>query len=390
MKNLLKIMTVGVGLLASAGVLSAQDVRININGASAYRFASIQAIVDVMGGTANCAIGHSGTAATLAGAQGAKNAILRGTITGSDSTDYDVLIKCTWSGSAKGMECASDGIQEDFLTDAMCPSTPGTIWANKSTKAKENTEVAFSDVEQSAALFAGSNELAAEKVGVIPFRFIVSQNAPTAMTNVSANNAQANWIYGNGKASAMLYTGNWADRNTKIYSTGRDFDSGTRTTTLAETGIGVATVLQQYQIAGTGTPALFPVTTINGHPVVQGDGGYASGGTMATALQGVGATDPNVFMGYLSVGDCLNASPARALSYNGVTFSKDNVIYGPYSFWNYEFLMWNADLVDDSELAVLDTIKAQVLTQGSDANGKWIKLTDMKALRNGVGLPVVY
>ncbi len=81
-------------------------------------------------------------------------------------------------------------------------------------------------------------------VGIVQFKWCAGRNIPAGLTNMTAQLARD--LYGSGKAALALWTGLSTDHGTKIYAVGRDFDSGTRLTTFAETGVGAKAVVKQY------------------------------------------------------------------------------------------------------------------------------------------------
>jgi hypothetical protein len=215
-------------------------------------------------------------------------------------------------------------------------------------------QVAMSDTFQSSTVFNGTFQsvtyasLVDNVVGVVPFKFIASPAAPGTTPSVGASNlnvtpqlAQATWI-GVGNAPLALYTGNSGDQGTLVYATGRDPDSGTRLTALAETGIGVNSAVRQYDTA---TNAIYPQQTINGIVVPAGQGGEASGGTLAAKMFNTNA-QARIYLSYFSTGDAATAiaGGAKECTYNGTAYSLGAVQQGKYTFWGYEHLMYRSSL----------------------------------------------
>ena len=153
-----------------------------------------------------------------------------------------------------------------------------------------------------------------------------------------------------------------------MYATGRDPDSGTRITALAETGFGVANTTTQWKPTPNGSGTITSMVqypgnvTINAFPYTTG-GGESSGGSLrayltnslgAGALQ-EGESGPSYLVTYLGISDYravatgaiadtgLNGTdatgrPAVALNYNGVPFSIAGTENGSYTFWGYEYI----------------------------------------------------
>src|SRR5262249_26974053 len=140
-------------------------------------------------------------------------------------------------------------------------------------------------------------------VGIVPFKFVASDDAPASASNMTSQIARA--LFSTGKVPLSMWTGAATGHGVHAFAIGRDIDSGTRLTTLAETGLGALAVVKQYEplkngaratTNGTGTNGdniaiaaltsadLWPPETINGIPEVTGNGGYNSGGTVALVL----------------------------------------------------------------------------------------------------------
>jgi hypothetical protein len=158
--------------------------------------------------------------------------------------------------------------------------------------------------------------------------------------------------FGNGSCSLALFSGSNADETITVFATGRDPDSGTRTTAFAETNVGVASPVVQYQptISGNNVTAHqpWPQIVVNGITFAIGNGGYASGGTLATTMQKNTSALGGYYVTYLSTGDAATAiagasgSPAVELKYNGTTYSAAALAEGQYTFWGYEHLMYKS------------------------------------------------
>jgi ABC-type phosphate transport system substrate-binding protein len=191
---------------------------------------------------------------------------------------------------------------------------------------------------------------------------VASDDAPASVKNMTSQIARA--VFSVGKVPLSMWTGNAADHNVHAFAIGRDIDSGTRLTTLAETGLGALAVLKQYEphkggvraiTNGTGATGdgvsvaaltnFWPVETINGISEPLGNGGYNSGGTVALVL--ANHTAAGQFMvSYVSVGDAGTAvtNGAIELTFNGSTFSTSAVAEGNYTFWGYEHLYYLATI----------------------------------------------
>jgi len=351
--NLFK--TILAGSIALACVDSAfADVTIRITGSTAYRGQTHKAIINILnGGAVNAAFKG-------ANLNGASKATFIGTISGQPALGT-VTIKTSWSGSVGGVQTVSNSLNVPFIPDVPSSTAVATAGAGNATggavvadaDVTEIPQVAMSDTYQNSTPFK-ANTLVESKVGVVPFKWVASKGAPTGLTNVTPQLAQA--LFSNGTLPLALFTGSSADEGTLVYATGRDPDSGTRLTAFAETGVGVNSVVIQYLIGASGgnvtgyTP--YAEQIINGITVPEGQGGEASGGTLAGLIGNNAATAGTGFsITYLSVGDATTAitGGAKELTYNGSLYSVNAVASGQYTFWGYEHLMYRSSLAGDSK-----------------------------------------
>jgi hypothetical protein len=383
----LKFLTAGALALTLVGTASAQTV-IRITGSSAFRAATHNAIRNIM---PDEQFGYTGTSFT-----GASQAIFVGTVAGNS-----VIIKTAWSGSVGGIQTVSGGLNVNFLANNATVSGSGTPSLATGTSA-EVPQIAMSDVFQASTRFT-ANELFDRQVGVVPFKWVASYGAPAGLSNVTPQLASA--VFLAGQLPLSLFTGVAADVSTPVFATGRDFDSGTRLTAVAETGIGVASVLFQYQPTLNTTSKLvtgqipWPEGSINGIDWVAGDGGYNSGGTLAGAMryQSTGAgTIGGYYITYLGINDAATATAAptgstvgqgaaKELSYNGVFYSVTAVQEGQYTFWGYEHLMYDADIVTPG--SVLESVATLLGNniETATATDSGISLSSMKVSRQTDG-----
>jgi hypothetical protein len=212
--------------------------------------------------------------------------------------------------------------------------------------------------------------------------FVRSAGAPAGLTNMTPQLAQALWRAGN--ISLALFTGSHGDEATQVYATGRDPDSGTRLTALAETGVGVFNSVSQLVPTNSSGAIIsrtapgpiagvepYPLEIINTITYDQGDGGYASGGDLAVAMEqnNTLALIGGYFVTYLGLSDAATAiaGGAQPINYNGVAYSPTTVEEGQYTFWGYEHLDYrsNYGTLDANGQAVADQLAGQIL--GTDA-----------------------
>jgi len=396
--NILKT-TIAAGVLAVAAHTASAQTTIVLTGSSAYRGATVSAIKNLLGATYS--VGYIGTDESKANAH-----IYKGTIGGNA-----VIVKCSWSGSAAGVQTVAAttptktvGVFADSVTPAPTTgiSTTTGLTDPRTGATQVRPDIAMSDTFQGATLwngtylgvaYAGLVEAtpatvgAPNVVGVVPFKWVASNSAPAGLNMTPAF---ANSIYTTvGAAPLALLTGNLADETTAVYGAGRDPDSGTRITAFAETGIGANTGVQQFQPTASGgaitSVALYAATTINGVPVAAGNSGESSGGTLAGLIGNTGpAAGPyggGFMVTYLSTGDAATAITAGAheMSYNGVTYSTGAVNEGQYTFWGYEHMLYRSGttgVVKSTADAIADNIYTTTAT---------IKITSMKVARSTDG-----
>jgi hypothetical protein len=284
----------------------------------------------------------------------------------------------------------------------------------------------MSDVFQATTPF-NTNQLldggtAAGPVGVVPFVWAAANGTPSGVTNVTPQLAQ--YLFSAGAVPLSQFTGAHSDENDQIVATGRDPDSGTRLTAFAETGVGVTNTVRQFVATTSGTTAasyaLYAQETVNGITVVAGNGGEASGGTLAGNLRFTGShghakvNNSNLTNGYLlsylGTNDAVSAAfpttatngtgPAIQLKYNGVNLPLPTTVdsngvaaldavnsipliaEGQYTFWGYEHLFYTGSFAGDGK-TVADSIADQIANTTAI-----ITIPVMQVQRGGDGLNV--
>jgi hypothetical protein len=354
--------------IAAAFVASAEaQTVVTVTGSTAFRSATHNAIKNVLTASGTPSIAHTGSSLSSA-----SQAIFKGTIAGNP-----VIIKTGWSGSVAGVQTVSQGIAVNFLPNTVIVENTTTTGVTTGTESSV-PDVAMSDTFQSATPFTAP-VLNSQTVGVIAFKWVASKGSPTGLTNMTQQLAQA--LYGNGSLALALFTGSSADQTSTVFATGRDPLSGTRLTTFAESGIGVASTVVQYKptvaSGAVTTQEIWPAETVNGIPFEQGNGGYTSGGTLVTAMQATTTGIGGYYVTYMGVSDADSAvtGGAKELTWNGVQYSLDNVKEGKYTFWGYQHLMYKSAL-SGTKKTVADAIATQIKTVDSP-----ILLSDMKVER---------
>jgi hypothetical protein len=320
------------------------------------------------------------------------------------ATDFPPTATVT-AGSAP----ASAGVAGTPATGGTAKAAP----TNNSTLAPYATDphapdIAFSDVFFDTAQQILQNATPANNntpsggttgniVGIVPFVFVTNASTDvTDITGLSMDPQKFTFLWENGTAPLSFFTGKNADETKVVYAMGRDIDSGTRSTALSETGYGlngsqiVTTGVEQYYAFNNSTSATNDNNTANADPtgiagfsatsgvigddstagttigflglvpqesvpgdnyfMGEGDGGYFSGGNLATALSAKFSISATVVMTYLGVSDATTAlkstqpQTATLMAYNGYTFvpnspsaANSSLIYeGQYTFWGYE------------------------------------------------------
>jgi hypothetical protein len=221
-----------------------------------------------------------------------------------------------------------------FLKESLLASATATASGGTAVTVKHNldpagdatnfelaqADMSFSDVLKASTPIGGST-LQGGPVGVVAFTMIASKSwaddkkvadayANRLPTSISAQ--QFRTLARDGSAPISLFTGNLTDNGangnvtattTKVYLTGRNDGSGTRTAYLAETGFGISKPVIQYVVHDRGTATIEKIvkvpkgggfnfqnvaksdyaSTIWGNDA-NGNGGYSSGGDIRSDL----------------------------------------------------------------------------------------------------------
>jgi len=395
----LKLLTAGALALSFTGFASAATT-VYLTGSTAYRSQTVTAILTLLG-SANA----SSSTPTLPNGSGyifensatdvhKSNAQ---TFVGTSTTTNDALvIKCSWSGSAAGVQSVAvtdtSKFKVLFLPDNVYTipingsgSNTNVLDPRKNSNPAESAtaEIAMADNWQSSTPFNGTFLNVAYTdltdtdfiVGVVAFQWVKSKGAPATLTDMTPQLARATWKAG--KLPLSFYTGNSADVSTLIYATGRDIDSGTRIGAFAESGVGINSTVQQYDC---NTEALYTAQTINGVSCKVGQGGESSGGTLAGTSKMGKSGLTKAYVAYMSTGDAgtLVGNGGGTLTYNGVAYSDTAVKQGKYTFWAYEHLMYRPSLAG---------VKLQFATDLTSAidTVATIRVSDMTARRTTDG-----
>lgn len=361
----IKSIAIAASVLGAAATTQAQTV-IDITGSTAGRSAVHQAILSVLSNETYVFNGSS--------FNGASKVLVKGDISGTP-----VIIRTSWSGSAAGIRDVAQNnsavwFANTAINTVLLNGSNVNLANNTANTVQDVAEIAFSDVFQSSTIY-GSPALVDDKAGIIPFKFYASADKPAGLTNITA--LQARFLWGNSYIPLAMFTGNASDQGTFIYATGRDPESGTRITAMAEIGYGVFNNVQQMQPTISGG-AVTAVTLWPAGTYVEGNGGYPSGSNVKTAIEANAFVNGYGLISYLGSSDWTNVG--KELTYNGNSFSAENVKEGRYTFWGYLHQMRHSSLSGTSL-----TFYNQLLN-AVKADTSWlVKVADMQVDRTSDG-----
>jgi hypothetical protein len=393
-----KSITLLAGLAAAAisTQASAADLVVRFTGSSAFR-----TLVD----TKLTAASPSGLGYTRqAGAAGSTYQVYT-KVTDTPNTGDKTIITTSWTGSVAGIKTVASGDGTvNFLPTDSTVSAPVLTPTPNFTPVQAIPDIAFSDVFQSSTLYT-TPALTKTKVGVVQFRALTNYGSP--ITKVNYQQLRALFSTSTG-LPLSVFTGNSAD-TTKVYGIGRDPDSGTRITLLAESGIGANSTVTHWQphVSATATTTIdtlipWPVSTAFGVTFDEGNGGFASGGDLAKIMRydtssvsvSGGTAAPCYFISFAGTSDAntviaahnppttVGAGPGKILTIENAdadgaslaTLASD-IAQGKNPMWSYEWCYHNGLTGDKATLYTdLTTLMA-----GSQNGG--LGLADMKVQR---------
>ena len=412
----IKSLLIGASALGFATAAQAQTTTvINITGATAFRSAAHAAILaafnqsGAVGTTYNYAHNHASNAAS------AGRAIYKGTFPGITGT---TVIRTSWTGSVEGVRALTKPtlVPETYLKDSVANLsgfTNGVKASATDTETSTSHQFAFADMAQAAAPAAyASPKLNGGPVGVIAFLPVINKGADASITNITIN--QFRRLVSNGTIPEKMLTGN-ASSNGTIYNVQRNDGSGTRVIHLAEIGHGQANLTKGYVLTGSAslnTPVLAPITantTVYPNSAVSndyrtdsilGNGGYTSGGTIATWMRLPSSGNFNI-VSWLGTSDAVSAynsgSGARILAYNGekldgvaagaiTSADKLKIALGKYSAWSFEQLFYVGTLTG-ARKTVYDKLVAVIPANIGSAGCTMAEMQVVRATDGGVIAP---
>jgi len=480
MKSINMLAAVAALALSSAGFASAQTI--HVTGSTAFRVAVVSAEVQVCGGLTAKASYFQNTSLTGSNYSIVTNSsgslVFTNFFNGSIAGDEALVDGVTTLGFPNGSDLApttiaSVGTASNGGANGAVESSTYTAssYAFASTPAK--ADIAMSDVAFTTAqkiILASTDHTTVtpttdNKVGIIPFVFVLnpSTDVTSTVTGLSMDAQKFTYTWQSaGSAFLSFYTGNSADNATTIYPMGRDVDSGTRATALAETGYtllgsganaitlsvaqyfpygstsdvsggdggsgstsdivgwGATSAVPTFAGAASGTAiaafGLVPAESIDGYAMAQGDGGFYSGGNLATALSTVNSdtatvngAGPTVAIGYLGVSDAKSALTASGtnrvhgvlMNYNGAKIDPSTgnpmsstsisaIEQGQYTFWGTEHLFSKDNNAQGTGLSTNVTAMINALTVSSldEESSYGVTISAMAVSRSGDGLNV--
>ncbi len=414
-RNIRNILT-GTIALATLTTTVKADVEVRITGATAFRTAAINAL------KAQFDIGNNGVSYAYAHnkAAGSVNAADRVTFKGKfPGVAGTTTVRVSHNGSVEGLRAIAVPNTTNnpfFITDAAlsAPSGSGAETGGVSgTTAQQVAKFSYTDVLQSSTPVTGALGPADPKIGVTLFTMIANDGAPAGLTNVSFQQFKA--LFSGGSIPLSVFTGVAAD-TAKVYATGRNDGSGTRTAYLAESQLGISTLVSQFVATspGSGTAGAVSViqkvpaggATINGtfDPTsastlwgqdLDGNGGYFSGSALrdvlgrTTASTVVRDADGSTLeaasqihlVTWISTADAVPARQAGAkiLGWNGSILDSLNtgttvsatdlakITEGQYTAWTFQNLYYTGTLSADEDTvytAIKTGIPASLVAAG--------------------------
>jgi hypothetical protein len=286
------------------------DVTVRLTGSTAFRSNTHSALT----AASPTGLGFTQVAFTGSSGSGAKFAIYE-----QGSSPTKTVIKTSWTGSVAGVQAVVQQRTDlRWLPDGTTGSVAETVAVVETTPA----DIAFSDCYQSSTPFP-TPTITDTIVGVVQFRMVTNfgPGGVNPITSMTYQQARALFTSATG-LPLSFFTGNAAD-TARVYGIGRNPDSGTRVTLLAETGVGANATVVHWQPTTSGTTisalAPWPAETLFGINYAAGNSGYESGGdlarvlrydTAAVAVNG-GATAPCYFVALVGKSDAATVLAAH-------------------------------------------------------------------------------
>lgn len=420
-----KVLFAGAAALLCATTAAQADTVIHLTGSTAFRKATVNAIVAIMGGSANVKSAYDTGSSGTDNLTGSNHVVIQGSIASVPAAGV-VTVKCSWAGSVGGIKTVvqnldvttwmsishlgATGTSNAVASGSVSYALDSATFAGETAKA----DVTMSDSAQASTGF-NTVSLTETQVGVVPFEWVACNGSPSSIDNITPLLAQA---VISGGAPLSQFSGVSTD-TTPVYALGRDFDSGTRLSCLSETGIGVFGGVQHIQPTFNGTAGasgssintikLWQAETVLNQAFTVGNSGYSSGGLLADALATPGASAANTttgvpgaqqvlfgpgwLIGYLGRSDAARAcktsviatNNAHRVKFNGVqsylgtnTINSDGtpaggyndiaIREGQYQCWEYEYLTYRSTFASNGQ-SVANAIAARIISTNASDNG---------------------
>lgn len=421
-----KLLTLAAAVLAigqtSTQTASAQTI-VNITGATAFRTATLNTIRARFNSTTNpWKLVHDQNAGNNQSFNGATLAIFQGTFPGVGG---QTIIRTSFNGSVEGIRALVSSTNDpDYLQTNVLTGVTAVTGGNTNNGVGNGlggvttpvepgvSHIAFSDVAKAATPFKNFSlqPNSGTEAGVVVFTMVGSESLPNTVTNLNTQNFRALLAL---DQSLRFLTGDPADNNKRVYATGRNDGSGTRTTYMAETMAGITTPVNQFlvgEVSGDNITKIYKVpaggsnefinavvtgagasnaSTVWGQDI-DGNGGYSSGSALRADL---GRTSTNVtvydvdgselatnatiaLVSFLSASDANSArtNGGKILGYNGIRldeFATNGIITntsdirkitnGLYTAWSFQQMYRRNDIVSGPIVTVYNGIKTNLV-----------------------------
>jgi hypothetical protein len=389
----IQTLAAGALALAFASAAFAQDV-IHITGSTAFRGATIAAIESELSNANTTPIKVAYIpGAGISSELNASVVIISGTPSDTGTLTY---VKCYWTGSVSGITALVYNVNEAnawLANSVLTNAANSTISSFGATSAKASSpllvdglagdpspsydaaapaDIAMADCHQASTGYANP-QLTENQVGVIAFEWVANNGSPSTLLNMTDKGAEQLL---SGGTELFQFTGVPTDTSV-VRIVGRNFDSGTRLSTMAETGFGIFHNPVQYapvlDTSTTSSPTYGLITALTKYPTDTlfagtpaqtsygvGASGYNGGGSVANALAAPNSlgqdttangssysgaiastgtnSGPAILVGYLSRGD---ATTAMKLATNLASTAGAASNVSPYNTNTAHRLTWN-------------------------------------------------
>lgn len=411
----IKTLLLGTASLALAATGAQAQVKIYIAGSNGDRVATTQAIQDLLVGETYAA----GIAATA-------NASNFSTFTGGTFNGTPVTVKTSFIGATGAIKAIAGNLPVRFLPDGATgfsnpnPSTSSNPAQYESAVPTFGVSTNFQTTSPYLGTYQGHTYKALNEqlTGIVALRFFASTGFPG--NNLTTSQAQS--LYLSGRLPLSFFTGNSAHHHQQVFAIGRDHNAGQRYGSLAEFGLGVNAVVNQWQST---TSDVSGTRHITGHvrwPIVvdpvsgessqfTGNSGHTSGANLVAVFGAVSgsaglpvvldsaaykvgdsAATAGYYIGYATPSDANSILPGQspggqavALKWNGVDYSVANIQEGLYTAWLYTRVIRDPALTSGLGYNFSEAIASQVRNVTIASVGGGIKLDTVVVGREAEG-----